>query len=115
MVQSQNFTLHASAAETSNGNTQNYPVDAAGFVEANFFIEVTAASGTDPTLDIDIQTWDPIGDTWQTLTSFTQATSTTDEMKIVSCNLGRKIAIAWTIGGTDTPSFTFTVSAILKG
>ena len=53
-------------------------------------------------------------DTWNTLTTFTQKTTTGVELKTVSTNLGYLIAFSWTVGGTS-PSFTFSIGATLKG
>ena len=112
-IQSEQFA--ASAARTANGNTQSTPIDCGLMKEGNFFLDVTVVSGTSPTLDVVVQTKDPESGDWFTLTSFTQATGVTAEMKSVAANMGNKLAIAWTIGGSDTPTFTFSVGAILKG
>jgi len=70
------------------------------------FLIVSAASGTTPTLDLEIQhSADDV--TYATLLSFTQATSTTSEIKAVasSTTVNRYLKVSATIGGT-TPSFT---------
>ena len=110
---SDNVTLLPSAARTSSGDTKSAPKEVAEYREAVFFLKVTSVSGTDPTLDVKIVTYDPASGDWFDLVSFTQATGTTKEMKAVSSGLGHKIAVEYTIGGT-TPSFTFSVGCVLK-
>lgn len=103
-----------SAARTASGNTEGTPVSAAGYQEASFFLNVTAASGVSPTLDVEIETQDPVSGEWFTLVTFTQATAVSKEFRSATAALGEKIACKWTIGGGDTPSFTFSLSGILK-
>jgi hypothetical protein len=104
------LTLFASATKTASGTGSAF--DVGTYDQGVFFLEVTAASGTSPTLDVDIQTYDIVGGDWHTLVSFTQAIGTGKEMK-TSGYLGEQIRINYTIGGTD-PSFTFSVGAIVK-
>lgn len=114
IVQSaQEVTLLASAARTTSGDTSATPVDVKKYKEAIFFLDVTAVSGTTPTLDVKIKTKDPVSGKWFDLVAFTQATAVTSEMKAVSGLLGSQISVFYTIGGT-TPSFTFSVGAVLK-
>jgi len=77
------------------------------------FLEVTGVSGTSPTLDVTIDTQNPITGEWHTLHTFSQMTSTGKQMARISDCIGAKIAPTWTIGGTD-PSFTFSITVILK-
>ncbi|MCM8900625.1 hypothetical protein KVG29_05200 [Caldicoprobacter algeriensis] len=109
----QEVTMLASAARTASGDTSATPVDVKKYKEAVFFLDVTAVSGTAPTLDVKIKTKDPVSGKWFDLVNFTQVTAVTSEMKAVSGLLGSQIAVFYTIGGT-TPSFTFSVGAVLK-
>jgi len=109
----QEVTLLASATRTTSGDTSATPVDVKKYKEAVFFLDVTAVSGTAPTLDVKIKTKDPVSGKWFDLAAFTQATDVTSEMKAVSGLLGSQIAVFYTIGGT-TPSFTFSVGVVLK-
>lgn len=117
-------TGHASAARTTSGNsaTLNVPGDCVG---VHIVLDITAASGTTPTLDVRVQRFDYLSQKWIDLPSaaFAQKTGTgTDDLVIypgvaetanrsVSDVIGKEIRLAWTIGGT-TPSFTFTLSCI---
>ncbi|MEW5820327.1 MAG: hypothetical protein AB1782_09065 [Cyanobacteriota bacterium] len=104
------ITFLSSASRTSSGNSGN-GVYVGENAESVIYLDVTAASGTSPTLDVSIQ--DTIdGTNWDTVASFTQATSTGREVKRIN-NYSRYMRISYTIGGTD-PDFTFSVSAYMK-
>lgn len=87
--------------------------------EGVFYLDVTAASGTTPTLDVDIEEFDPTSGKWFVVSSFSQATGVSNE-RILSPSPanngapykgglpGQQYRVAYAIGGT-TPSFTFTV------
>jgi len=99
------LSLHDSATRTSTGNGSSYELGDRGVLR--LLLDVTAASGTSPTLDIAVQTsYD--GSTWRAVASFTQATTTGTERKSFS-GCDRFVRITYTLGGT-TPSFTFSVS-----
>lgn len=69
---------------------------------------VTAASGTTPTLTTDVQTSrdNGVSDAWRTIASFTQKTAVSAERKcFAGCD--HYVRLNHTIGGT-TPSFTVT-------
>jgi hypothetical protein len=102
-----------SGTVTANGDSKSLAIDTFSFKEANFYLKVTAKSGTSPTLNVSVIVYDPHTNDWYTLVSFTQKSDVGTELK--TCSLvGKKIAISWTVGGTS-PSFTFKVSAHLKG
>jgi hypothetical protein len=76
----------------------------------SFVLNVTAQAGTNPTLDVDIEVLDEVSGLWYVLDSFAQKTGVSNErLAAVSIPEGR-IRANWTIGGTDTPTFTFSVS-----
>ncbi len=105
--------LLPSTAITVSGDTSANPIDVKKYKEANFFLDVTAVSGTTPTLDVVIKTKDPASGKWFNLVQFTQVTAVSSEMKTITGNLGSLIAVFYTLGGTS-PSFTFSVGAVLK-
>jgi hypothetical protein len=107
------ITILASGARTVSGETGEIPVG--NVTELVAFIDVTAASGTSPTLDGKFQIKDPVSGKWFDLTdlTFTQATAVTSEMKTKSGLLGSIIKFVYTIGGVS-PSFTFSVGAVGK-
>jgi hypothetical protein len=98
--------VHASTARTTSGNTAL--ID--GYQGANTLraqLNVTAASGTTPTLDIVIEdTLD--GTNYNTIITFAQKVTTAREVVNVTVPFAGRIRVRWTIAGT-TPSFTFDV------
>ncbi len=102
--------LAPSAARTADG--QGNPIDASEYLESHILLDITAVSGTGPTLDLVIET-SPDKVNWFTHTTFSQKTGTGKDLRTLS-NLGKYLRARWTIGGT-TPSFTFSVTLIGKG
>jgi hypothetical protein len=73
-------------------------------------LNVTTQQGTTPTLDVSIQ-WSMDGTTWSTpdptADTFTQVTATTPSKVKNFTVKGQYFRVAWTIGGTVTPGYTF--------
>jgi hypothetical protein len=94
---------------TANGNTQANPLGVANFLNANFYADVTAISGS---WDVYLQTKDPVTGKWadvQVIFSLSQTGtyySTVGQIGIVT-----DIALRWEGSG----SMTCTLSAALKG
>lgn len=78
-----------------------------------FFIKATGVSGTDPTLDVDIITYDRITEDWYVIGSFTQITADGKQAMYIP-EVGEKVAIQYAKGGTSTPTFPIKVGAILR-
>ncbi len=131
--------IHASAAETATGNSgkirlpgsesrridvqrQEWPHDVVRGI--HLILDVTAASGTSPTLDVTLERYDPGSDGFIAMpgAAFAQKTGiSVDDLIIypgiaetanrsVSDVLSQHFRLVWTIAGT-TPSFTFTIGA----
>lgn len=97
----------ASAARTTSSNSGALTgYGPAATIRAQ--LNVTAASGTTPTLDVLVEDSVDGGATWNTLVAFTQATAVTREVKNITTPFGDQLRVRWTVGGT-TPSFTFAV------
>lgn len=107
-------TVVASAARTTSG--QSAAASPGGVVAPGrasrlaLAVDVTAASGTTPTLDMSVE-WSPDGATWfasEPADSFTQITAA---KKVVKQFLAKAplYRVVWVIAGT-TPSFTFSVT-----
>ncbi|MEW6095740.1 MAG: hypothetical protein AB1567_04330 [bacterium] len=94
---------------TSSGNS--YSTCCSDYIEAQIFLNITAVSGTYPTLDVTIK-YSPDNENWYTHTSFSQKTTTgKDSLRLTG--IGSYLKIEYTIGGM-TPSFTFSVDIIFK-
>jgi len=104
------ITLHASAARTASGDTHSVPIDVSGFDEGIFFLEVSA-SDTPTSLDVDIETYDPVTDDWYKIGNFAQMAGNGKAAPVLLASLGQKIALSYALIGT---SFTFSVSGIVK-
>lgn len=109
--------LLPSAARTADGTSAVFEAQNATRVAVT--LDVTAASGTSPTLDVKLQGKDPASGEWFDIATFTQATGVTTETVWVGGGadtefLTRTFRVSYTIGGTS-PSFTFSVGAALDG
>ncbi|NOZ27969.1 MAG: hypothetical protein GXP39_07955 [Chloroflexi bacterium] len=104
----QEMTLLALAARSADvtGDAEDVADDVR---EMAVYLNITAVSGTSPTLDVVVED-SPDGSVWATLATF--STKTAVGVDVVRANrLGRYVRARATIGGT-TPSFTFEVKAI---
>ena len=99
-------TIFSSAARTSTTASSTFTFG--DVINLNFYLNVTAVSGTTPSMTVTIQD-SPDGTNWYTLVAFTAATATTSEVKRTTNN-GKYIRANAVISGTN-PSFTFTLHA----
>jgi hypothetical protein len=102
-----------SGTATSSGDTTATPVGTKYDREAVFYLDITAASGANPTLDIVFKVYDDISGKWYELASFDRKTAIGNDVGFVAYGLDGSVAAFYTIGG-GSPSFTFTISAHLK-
>ncbi len=99
----------ASAARTTTGTSSAITLDGLG-EDVSLAVDVTAASGTTPTLDMTIEWSHDGGTTWMTADppdAFTQITAAAKKTKVFAAK-APTYRVRWTIAGT-TPSFTFQV------
>lgn len=124
------ITVQASAAitaTTTNIDSGDLSIGTAHYKGLQLYMDITAKSGTSPTLDVKLQVKDPVSAKFIDMTSvnFAQKTDTftgylsvypgVAETANVSINdtLPKTWRIVCTIGGTDTPTFTFSLGACL--
>lgn len=98
----------ASAAKTTSGNTGVLPNSYANAKTLRAQLNVTAASGTTPTLDVVIEDTLDGGANWNAIGTFTQKTAAAREVINITIPFSDSLRVRWTVGGT-TPSFTFAV------
>lgn len=101
--------LHV-GSETSTDTETGYQVGAVSATQnAYAALHVTSVSGTSPTLDLIVQSDDNAGFTSATnRITFTQATAITSEwLSVAGAITDDYWRASWTIGGSDTPTFTF--------
>ena len=102
--------LLVSGARTVSGEGSS--LDIGNTRELIVTLDVSAASGTSPTLDVKLQ-HSPDGSLWSDLgTAFAQKTGVAREVKVFT-QYHRYVKVVYTIAGT-TPSFTFSVEATAK-
>jgi hypothetical protein len=98
----------ASAARTATANGTAFATDNVDEIVGT--ITVTAASGTNETLDVTLETTAD-GTNYYTVGAFTQKTAAATAEAKVFGPVGSLSRWRWVIGGTDTPSFTFSIAA----
>ena len=100
----ENATVSATGTGTARDNS------ASTLNGGGAFLLVTAKTGTSPTLDAKI-THSADNVTYTDLVTFTQATDTTSEIKTIAggTTINRYLKVAYTIGGTSSPSFDVVV------
>lgn len=104
-------TILSSAARTSTSYSSMF--DLGSFDEMICIVNVTAASGTTPTLDITLQ-YSPDNVNWfdDPVEHFSQFYGVNNQVAKIT-NFGKYVRWKYTVGGDD-PSFTFTIEVILK-
>lgn len=101
-------TFAASAARTASGDSgpqTGFEVSQA--IRAQ--LDVSAASGTTPTLDVVLEDTLDAGATWNVVGTFAQKTGPGREVIDVTSPFTDRLRARWTVGGTS-PSFTFSVT-----
>jgi len=105
------YTFAASAARTTSSNSA--VIDLGAYAGGEIFVMATAKTGT-PTLDVAFQ---DCGDSAcahpVTLASATQF-SDVGTQRIPVTGFGRYVWVTWTIGGSNTPGFTFSIVGFFK-
>ena len=72
-------------------------------------LDITAVSGTSPTLDVLIEEFDPASGTYFTVDTFPQQTGVGTVRRTVTGPHGPFLRASWTLGGTATPTVTCTI------
>lgn len=100
--------LVESAARTASGDSGSIlGWGSADTIRAQ--LDVTAAAGTSPTLDVVIEdTLD--GTNWNVVATFAQKVAAGREVVNITTPFSDTLRVRWTVAGT-TPSFTFSVIA----
>jgi hypothetical protein len=101
-------TIVPSAARTASGDSGPlYAFGAASVLRVQ--LDVTAAAGTSPTLDVVVEdTLD--GTNWNVIGTFAQKVAVGREVLNVAAPFTDRLRVRWTIGGVGA-SFTFSVLA----
>lgn len=99
-------------AVTANGSVAG--VDVSSYKEALLFIDVTAVTGSTPTLNLYVETYDFNSAKWYTVPGVTIAQITAAGQVVAALtNFGETIRLRAVVGGTS-PSFTYGASVVAK-
>lgn len=104
---------YSSSALAASGATDSPSFNGGGYSTMVAYLNVTAHSGSSPTLDVKFQDSPDGGTTWYDIPSaaFTQVTTTNGTQRLVVSNFGTKLRAVATEGGT-TPSYNFTLDVV---
>lgn len=106
------ITLFPSMTGTGTASGTGTSLEVGTYDKGVFFLDISAGTGTTPTLDVTVQTYNVLGNDWVTLGTFTQGTGVSTE-RITAEYLGERLRGYYAVGGT-TASFTFSVGGIVK-
>ena len=109
-VRGDKLTLHPSGEETETVSGDWFNTEDVNTLD--LFLDVTAASGTTPSMTVSIETREGAADTPATVGNFAAKTEVASERKRFS-GLGKECRYVATISGT-TPSFTFALAGVSK-
>lgn len=101
-------TILASAARTASADSAVCEVGDRSSLRLD--LDITAVAGTLPTLHVQIETREEYATgTWRVVDAFTLASSVSAQRKVFA-GLDRHVKAVCTIGGTGSPSFTFSLT-----
>lgn len=104
----------SSITVTTSGNSREFR-ELGSFQRAILFLDVSAASGTTPSLTVTLQVQDPVSQKWSAVTAFPAQTAATGGTPITPLTqelYGLNYRLSWAVSGT-TPSFTFSCCAVV--
>ena len=124
MAENRTVTIRSSAA--LGATAASTPVASHGARGIIIYMEITAVSGTSPTLDSKVQAYDALGDVWHDITGavFAQKSGTGSDYLTIYPGIGETtneavsdvvpalIRVHNTIGGSSTPTVTFTLGGV---
>jgi hypothetical protein len=104
------FLVLPSAARTTTGVAT---LELNEFSEGYVALDVTAVSGTTPSMSVKVQVSDDNVTWYDEGTSFAAVTAISRPAVAKFTNFGRYVRLSYTITGT-TPSFTFSAALVMK-
>jgi len=107
----ESVTIASSGARTADGNTSD--IDIGRFLYGEFCLDVTAVSGTTPTLDVYIEAKDQLSGKYKVIWSQTGINAVGTFWSGVLTLPYKYVRARWVIGGTS-PSFTFSIGLEAK-
>ena len=115
-VRNDTFDLYTGQT-LSAANQNSQAIEVGSYTEAVITINVTAISGTSPTVDLDIEISDDNGTTWFKHEDITQLTAVGKTVHRVTAPFGSRLRLndPAVPGGSSTPTITLTVRLMVKG
>ncbi len=107
----QNIQVLPSAARTTSA--QSGAIDVGDYIEGLLLINITAASGTTPSMTLKVQAYDDANAVWYDLPDSIAAQTAVGKVLVRLANFGEQIRLDYAITGT-TPSFTFSAQFVAK-
>lgn len=105
------LTLTGAGTTTS----REYP-ELGAFSRGLFLLDVSAASGSGPTLDVVVQGYDLLSGKWHPVLTFAQQTAATGSSSVIAAQAAdldySTYRAQFTVGGSSTPTFTLTLGCI---
>lgn len=115
MAQAQKILLHASALEGVGSGPSSDFGDVIADGPGVLYINVSAVAGTNPTLDPVLEEKDPESDAYiDSGLTIAQITGTGINRYEIPNVFGTIYRLSWTIGGTATPTLTFSALLLVK-
>ncbi len=108
MANAADISLHALGAETLSGSGTATDITAVRSC-VELALIVGTVSGTDPALTVTIETAPLEAGPWRAAGAFSEQTAI-GKTKMVLAELDQWVRASWLIGGTDTPTFSFSVA-----
>jgi len=104
----ENRILHASGVESADLSGSGVEFLSS---KASAYINVTALSGTAPTITAIIEEQDVLTGGWFTIGTFSILIDSVSSQRIeISAVNSDQVRVSWTIGGSASPTVTFSVS-----
>lgn len=108
-MSNQNIARHATLFDGVVSVTGAGEVKTHGGPNVVVVLDVTAVSGTSPTLDVLIEEFEPASGTYTTIDTFPQQTGVATVRRVITGPHGPFIRASWTLGGTGSPTVTCTI------
>jgi len=110
------LSFHPTAARTATGNGTGLDLRQLDGDVVLILDSAAAGAGTNPTLDVTVEHSDSLSADYTAISgaAFTRVTSTASQQKLVISKdeAKRYVRVTYTIGGTSSPSFTFSVTGV---
>ena len=113
MAKSKQETLYSAKTLNNSSADNSASMDVSMYKEASILLAISGRSGSSPTLDLDVDVSHDAS-TWVKHTDVAQITADGNALVKLTGNLMNWIRLSPTIGGTSTPTYVITATAVAK-